>query len=86
MSLQLPGIDSALQAAPEGRPVIDTLAEFLLFLAIRHEALSPMEAQKLALWDLTTIAEFLALRLQSEGLLTPDQCESVLGHAEENTH
>ena len=45
-----------------------------------------MEAQKLALWDLTTIAEFLALRLQSEGLLTPDQCDSVLGHAEDHTH
>ncbi len=86
MSLQLPGIDSALKTGTEGRPVIDTLAEFLLFLAIRHEALSPVEAQKLALWDLTTIAEFLALRLQSEGLLTTDQCDSVLGHAADHTH
>ena len=86
MSLQLPGIDNAVKIGGDGRPVIDTLAEFLLFLAIRHEALSPMEAHKLALWDLPTIAEFLALRLQSEGLLTPDQCESVLGHASDYTH
>ena len=70
----------------EGPPSIDTIAEALLHMAIRHEALTPQEAQSLAIWDLTTIAEFLALRLENTGLLTADECRSLLGDRDQPTH
>ena len=43
--------------------------------------LTPDEARDLATWDLTTITEYLALRLQKEGLLTAKECRAMLGSA-----
>jgi hypothetical protein len=84
--MDFPGENLTQETDGEPRPVIDTMAEFLLFMAIRHQALSPVEANKLAMWDLSTIAEFLALRLEKEGLLTAEQCRNVLGQASNPTH
>ncbi len=53
---------------------LDSVAEALLQRAIQHQALTPAEARDLATWDLPTITEYLALRLQKEGLLTAREC------------
>ena len=60
---------------------LDSVAEALLQRAIQHQALTPAEARDLATWDLTTITEYLALRLQKEGLLTARECRAMLGVA-----
>ena len=60
---------------------LDSVAEALLQRAIQHQALTPAEARDLATWDLTTITEYLALRLQREGLLTARECRAMLGTA-----
>ena len=60
---------------------LDSVAEALLQRAIQHQALTPDEARDLATWDLTTITEYLALRLQKEGLLTARECRAMLGAA-----
>jgi hypothetical protein len=60
---------------------LDSVAEALLQRAIQHQALTPDEARDLATWDLTTITEYLALRLQKEGLLTARECRAMLGTA-----
>ena len=60
---------------------LDSVAEALLQRAIQHQALTPAEARDLATWDLTTITEYLALRLQKEGLLTARECRAMLGSA-----
>lgn len=60
---------------------LDSVAEALLQRAIQHQALTPDEARDLATWDLTTITEYLALRLQDEGLLTARECRMMLGAA-----
>jgi hypothetical protein len=60
---------------------LDSVAEALLQRAIQHQALTPAEARDLATWDLTTITEYLALRLQKEGLLTARECRAMLGAA-----
>lgn len=60
---------------------LDSVAEALLQRAIQHQALTPDEARDLATWDLTTITEYLALRLQKEGLLTARECREMLGAA-----
>ena len=60
---------------------LDSVAEALLQRAIQHQALTPDEARDLATWDLTTITEYLALRLQKEGLLTARECREMLGTA-----
>ena len=63
---------------------LGSVAEALLSRAIQHRALTPQEARTLATWDLTTITEYLALRLQKEGLLTASECRDVLGFAAED--
>lgn len=65
----------------EGPTPLDSVAEALLQRAIQHQALTPTEARDLATWDLTTITEYLALRLQKEGLLTARECRAMLGAA-----
>lgn len=60
---------------------LDSVAEALLQRAIQHQALTPDEARDLATWDLSTITEYLALRLQQEGLLTARECRAMLGGA-----
>lgn len=65
---------------------LDSVAESLLATAIQHQALTPAEARSLASWDLSTITEYLALRLQHHGLLSPRECRAVLGIASESEH
>ena len=64
-----------------GQTGLDSVAEALLQRAIKHQALTPDEARNLATWDLTTITEYLALRLQNEGLLTARERRTMLGSA-----
>jgi hypothetical protein len=66
-------------AEAENQTPLDSVAEALLQRAIQHQALTPAEARDLATWDLTTITEYLALRLQQEGLLTARECRAMLG-------
>lgn len=68
-------------ADTENQTPLDSVAEALLQRAIQHQALTPAEARDLATWDLTTITEYLALRLQKEGLLTARECRAMLGVA-----
>ncbi len=68
-------------ADAESPTQLDSVAEALLQRAIQHQALTPAEARDLATWDLTTITEYLALRLQKEGLLTARECRAMLGVA-----
>ena len=65
---------------------LDSVAESLLATAIQHQALTPAEARSLASWDLPTITEYLALRLQKHGLISPKECRAVLGIASESEH
>lgn len=69
-----------------GNENLDSVAESLLATAIQHQALTPAEARNLASWDLTTITEYLALRLQKHGLLSPQECRAVLGIATDSEH
>jgi len=69
------------QADMESQTTLDSVAEALLQRAIQHQALTPAEARDLATWDLTTITEYLALRLQNEGLLTARECRAMLASA-----
>lgn len=71
-------------ARAEDQSPLGSVAEALLSRAIQHRALTPEEARTLATWDLTTITEYLALRLEKEGLLTARECRDVLGFAAEN--
>ena len=75
--------DTALNDTIEN---LDSVAEALLSTAIQHQALTPEEARSLAAWDLTTITEYLALRLQKHGLLSARECRAVLGHAADSEH
>ena len=71
-------------ARAEDQSPLGSVAEALLSRAIQHRALTPQEARTLATWDLNTITEYLALRLQKEGLLTARECREVLGFATES--
>ena len=65
---------------------LDSVVEALLKRAIQHQALTPSEARDLANWDLTTITEYLALRLQKEGLLTARECRVMLSSVTRTGH
>ena len=73
-------------ADAENPTPLDSVAEALLQRAIQHQALTPAEARDLATWDLTTITEYLALRLQKHGLLSPREGQAVLGIASGSEH
>lgn len=78
--MTLPNLNLGLVDHEDPTP-LDSVAEALLQRAIQHQALTPAEARDLATWDLTTITEYLALRLQKEGLLTARECRAMLGAA-----
>ena len=59
-------------------PSLDAVADALLQLAVRDHAIDQDEATELLNWDLSTIAEFLALRLQQSGFLSPQEVTDIL--------
>ncbi len=59
-------------------PSLDAVADALLQLAVRDNAIDQEEATELLNWDLSTIAEFLALRLQESGFLSPQEVTDIL--------
>ena len=68
------------------RPSDDAVADALLLFAVRNDALTPDEAGELQEWDLPTISEFLALRLNSLGYLTRQEVDQLVSTSEENFH
>ena len=56
----------------------DAVADALLQLAVRDNAIDQDEATELLNWDLSTIAEYLALRLQQYGFLSPQEVTDIL--------
>jgi hypothetical protein len=65
----------------QGRlPAADELTDSLLLMAVRAQAVDQEEARELIEWDLATIAEFLALRLEREGLLNREQVTILLSN------
>jgi hypothetical protein len=60
------------------RPSEDAVADALLLYAVRNDALTPDEAGELEGWDLPTISEFLALRLNRLGYLTQQEVEQLI--------
>ncbi len=59
-------------------PSLDAVADALLQLAVRDHAIDQDEATELLNWDLGTIAEFLALRLEEHGFLTSQEVSDIL--------
>ncbi|MEJ2084255.1 MAG: hypothetical protein P8Y44_01080 [Acidobacteriota bacterium] len=59
-------------------PSLDAVADALLQMAVRDQAIDQAEATELLNWDLATIAEFLALRLQECGFLSDDDVDQIL--------
>ena len=68
------------------RPSDDAVADALLLYAVRNDALSPDEAGELQEWDLPTISEFLALRLNMLGYLTRQEVDQLVATSPQNTH
>ncbi len=60
------------------RPSDDAVADALLLFAVRNDALTPDEAGELQEWDLPTISEFLALRLNMLGYLTQQEVDQLV--------
>ena len=67
---------SSLSQAPP--PSLDAVADALLQMAVRDHAIDQDEATELLNWDLATIAEFLALRLQECGFLSIEDVDQIL--------
>jgi hypothetical protein len=59
-------------------PTLDAVADALLQMAVHDDAISQDEATELLNWDLLTIAEYLALKLQEDGALTADDVHHIL--------
>ncbi len=59
-------------------PSLDAVADALLQMAVRDQAIDQDEATELLNWDLATIAEFLALRLQECGFLSDADVDQIL--------
>ena len=68
------------------RPSDDAVADALLMYAVRNDALTPDEAGELQDWDLPTISEFLALRLNMLGYLTQQEVDQLVLTSAENYH
>jgi len=68
------------------RPSEDSVADALLLFAVRNDALTPDEAGELQEWDLPTISEFLALRLNSLGYLTQQEVDQLVLTSVEHFH
>ena len=59
-------------------PSLDAVADALLHAAVHDHAIDQDEATELLHWDLVTIAEYLALRLQEIGHLTGQEVGQIL--------
>jgi hypothetical protein len=68
------------------RPSDDAVADALLLFAVRNDALTPDEASELQEWDLPTISEFLALRLNMLGYLTQQEVDQLVDTSAESYH
>ena len=68
------------------RPGEDAVADALLLFAVRNDALTPDEAGELQEWDLPTISEFLALRLNMLGYLTQQEVDQLVVTSPEKFH
>lgn len=68
------------------RPSADAVADALLLFAVRNDALSPDEAGELQEWDLPTISEFLALRLNMLGYLTQQEVDQLVDPTQATYH
>ena len=68
------------------RPSDDAVADALLLFAVRNDALSPDEAGELQEWDLPTISEFLALRLNMLGYLTQQEVDQLVVTSRDSYH
>ena len=68
------------------RPTDDAVADALLLFAVRNDALSPDEAGELQEWDLPTISEFLALRLNMLGYLTQQEVDQLVTTSRDSYH
>ena len=68
------------------RPSEDAVADALLLFAVRNDALTPDEAGELQEWDLPTISEFLALRLNMLGYLTQQEVDQLVVTSPEKFH
>ncbi len=68
------------------RPSQDAVADALLLFAVRNDALTPHEAGELQEWDLPTISEFLALRLNMLGYLTQQEVDQLVETSAQNYH
>lgn len=76
-----------LREIERGRvPAPDVLTDSLLLMAVRAQAVDQAEARELIEWDLATIAEFLALRLEQEGLLSRTQVQLLLSNQTATAH
>ena len=62
------------------------MADALLLFAVRNDALTPDEAGELQEWDLPTISEFLALRLNSLGYLTQQEVDQLVETSQDSYH
>ncbi len=68
-------------------PTLDAVADALLQMAVRDHAIDQQEATELLNWDLGTIAQFLALRLQEFGFLSSQEVTDILAtHTPEPCH
>ena len=68
------------------RPTEDAVADALLLFAVRNDALTPDEAGELQEWDLPTISEFLALRLNMLGYLTQQEVDQLVEPSAHSFH
>ncbi len=68
------------------RPSDDAVADALLLFAVRNDALTPDEAGELQDWDLPTISEFLALRLNMLGYLTRQEVDQLVDTSPDHYH
>ena len=68
------------------RPSDDDVADALLLFAVRKDAVTPDEAGELQAWDLPTISEFLALRLNMLGYLTQQEVDQLVDTSPDSYH
>ncbi|MFQ5349845.1 MAG: hypothetical protein ACE5EG_05315 [Thermoanaerobaculia bacterium] len=68
------------------RPSEDAVADALLLFAVRNDALTPAEAGELQEWDLPTISEYLALRLNMLGYLTQQEVDQLVVTSTSSCH
>jgi hypothetical protein len=75
-----------MQIGHGARPSDDAVADALLLFAVRNDAVTPTEAGELQAWDLPTISEFLALRLNTLGYLTRQEVDQLVATSPDHYH